>query len=137
MPRVHFIREGDMLAKAVGLFIDNFGLGPADIREMRIYLDGKRISNIAEISNSTFTKLPLSWASSESYAVKSGERLPLIYTATENVKSIGEFMDFINRRLFVIAKACSLYHDCGVFCSPDPQGNEGCIAEEKRYATIK
>jgi hypothetical protein len=135
-PSTRFWREGDARAKAVGLYIENSGLGPAIISDLRIYLDGNPITNLDDISNATATNykdVTPSWTFLPfAFTIKSGDRIAIFATPPDNVESMSEFRYLTDKRLFLVAKPCSFYQQCTIFCSTkdDPQ----CEEEEKKIS---
>jgi hypothetical protein len=138
-PDIRFHRETNSGGKEVGLYIMNDGLGPAIIRNMRTYLDGKLISDVDEIAAQTVTNYKRTtpgWHYSKfDFTIKTAETFALLFTDPENVQSMGAFSELIRRRVFVIAKACSFYDECRVFCST--VDDDQCEIEERKVASGK
>lgn len=138
MPFVQFYRAGDALGNEVGLYIDNTGLGPAVIKDMRMYLDGTRIKTYDDISSATldlFKATSPSWEHDGlfDFVIPPTNRAKLYFTTPSNVVDMTAFRDLLRRRIFVIVRACSIYSDCTFVCSTvdDPY----CAAEEHRLAS--
>jgi hypothetical protein len=133
-PSVRFHREGNAVAKEVGLYIENDGLGPASVRDARAYIDGKRLKTLEDISSHTidnYKRVTPSWNFSQyDFTVKNGDKYPIFFTTPENVNSIDEFRDLIQKRIFIIARSCSFYEECNYFRST--VDDDLCEAEEKK-----
>jgi hypothetical protein len=133
-PEVSFFRDFKPTSKEVGLYIDNTGLGPAIIRDTRVYFDGKRILNLDDIGRATpsyYTASGPAWNFSQfAFTIKSGQRYEFLFHTSRKLRSIDDFKKLIYTRLFVIGTACSFYEECGPFCST--VDDDQCEAEERK-----
>jgi hypothetical protein len=120
-PNVVFVTHSSSADPQIGIFLQNNGLGPAQITETRIYLDGKQIRHWQEISDrmSGYWKegSPTWFYSDRPYTLRSGEHLGLYYVEPKQVANWDGFNQLIWHRIFVISKICSMYKDCEYICT--------------------
>lgn len=120
-PNVIFVTQSSSADPEIGIFVENNGLGPAQIMETRIYLDGKQIHHWQDITD----RMPGYWTdgaptwffSTRPYTLRSGEHRGLYYVAPKHVANGEGFNDLIWNRIFVISKVCSMYDECEYVCS--------------------
>jgi hypothetical protein len=135
-PDVRFLLELARGADDVGLGIENNGLGPAILGEMRIYLDGRKLGTFDEIS----TIMPTIWKEKTPFwrvvrygiTIKPGNSIKIYWTKPDNIQDWDAFDALISNRLFVIARSCSMYDECEDICST--VSNDDCRAEEAKQS---
>jgi hypothetical protein len=138
-PHVGFLVEDNFEASGVGLFVENNGLGPARIERLTVYLDGhlvgvRDLDSIHAKNRIIFRNTSPQWYTSEyAFNLKSGERLGVFFSPPSNIKNVSAFQELVDKRIFVIGEACSLYDECNYFCSRG--SNDECLLEERKYGT--
>ncbi len=120
-PNVIFLIQGSSADPEVGIFVDNGGLGPAQIMETRIYLDGEQIHHWQDItkrmSDYWTAGTPTWFYSDRPYTLRTGQNRGLYYVAPKHVANWEGFNKLIWNRIFVISKVCSMYDECEYVCS--------------------
>lgn len=144
-PSIAFYLPFSPLDKIVGIFLDNRGLGPADV-DLTVFLDDKNITNWNEITNDSVflsdfkfdfesghdnSTIPSWYNLSYGFTIKSGEKISLYYIESKHLKSPYSFRDHLNSHVVVVAHWCSLYGDCGFACST--MGDEECETYAKNH----
>jgi hypothetical protein len=119
-PIVGFDREG-AIGGPVGIYVYNSGTGPAMIRDLEVYLDGRRLGGVADLEHVEQSLLRGETARwnhiRKQRTINPSERLALYYTGSDNVSDMDAFRHLIQNRISIIAKACSLYEECEYVCS--------------------
>lgn len=129
-PDVVFHRAGDLAADRVGLSIRNDGLGAAQVRDMRIYLDNRLMDNWQSLAIDTkqLYREPPSWFEIyDRYVLRSGNDRDLFHIKPAHILDRDGFLRLIHERIFIIMTVCSAYDECEVVCS-----SRGCEAEERK-----
>jgi hypothetical protein len=138
-PSVAFARDGASIGTGrVGLSVRNDGLGPAQIDQLHVYLDGVQITRWEETLRKAMFYTPsanLRWMwFPYSITLRPGESIPLYAADNTGVYDKGGFNAFIDKRLFVIVHVCSMYDECDYVCSTTEDLN--CKAEELRVVSL-
>jgi hypothetical protein len=129
--RVAFEREQAGTGE-VGLFIANYGTGPAVIRNVRVYLDGGRIRSISDleyVDAGNYRVTPHWDRFNNGPTLPSNIRRGALWTSAENIVDINKFRNLILNRIFIIAQGCSTYGDCVTFCTSTT--NDRCLSIER------
>jgi hypothetical protein len=126
-PIVGFDRDGAVGAD-VGIYVYNSGTGPAMIRDLEVYLDGKKLNAASDLENvelRLFRSATAKWVNIRGQrTIKPSERMAIYYTESANISDMNAFRNLIQNRISMIAKSCSLYEECEYVCStPDVSAN--------------
>jgi hypothetical protein len=119
-PLVSFTYELDDDQPVVGLSIANAGLGPAIVKSISAYIDGKRVEGWREAvisgkvwrENSIRTNVP-----NKDDVLKPGETIFLLARPTNDKADLDQFIDFLRTHLGASVEFCSIYDNCWTTCS--------------------
>jgi hypothetical protein len=109
--------------KEVGIYIENNGPGPAYLRELKIYVNGKRLKGTSEIWKawSGSEKLLLNPPSYHEFNVgrliRAGEKWSLLYVDRKNVRDMLAFKTSLHDDIFMVGETCDLYWKCKMLCT--------------------
>jgi hypothetical protein len=129
-PRLEFSLVANQNLPEVGIYIENNGLGPAFLADMRIYLDGRRVGGWNDLANTVEaeTNSPFKQAGLAATrdvankTIKSGETDDLLTTPGSNATD--GFSHLLTDRLFVIVDYLSVYGDPLVHCKIGRTGDD-------------
>ncbi|GEM_PF-2740287 len=140
-PEVQFWSRGAIEEKYVGLFIENRGLGPAEVH-LAVFSGTERIFDWTRISDS-FLKSGIlqtekddikyipSWTNFDPKIVlKSGESLGLYFIDPKYLKDNMKFKNQLDYDVRIIGYSCSLYRDCSFVCFG--RWDHDCATEARR-----
>ena len=143
-PSISFWMPFSPLDKMVEIYLENRGLGPAEV-DYTVFLDDTKIDNwnkityskyfindftlnykLAAASGSDRRVLVPSWRSISEFTIKSDELVPLYYIEPKYLKSIYDFRDHLESHVVVVGHWCSFYRDCGYVCGGKPLDDDAC-----------
>lgn len=110
-PRLEFTNSHAKTADEAGIYLENNGLGPAFVTDLRIYFNGNRMGHwqnaayAAAIENENlFKNIELVyWTDFTNLTIRSGARQKLLYTPGSNAAE-DDFGEMLRVRLFVIVE---------------------------------
>ena len=115
--------------------LENKGLGPAKIKDLRIYYEDKQVTDLDEIGyreGEIFKgQLPFWSQPVGSYIVRPGEVYWLYHTRADNIESWEGWRRLVKDKLFVTGVQCSIYNDCSSFCIGKDDDQRACQEIEK------
>jgi len=121
-PSVDFLTETEVEEPMVGVAVINAGPGPAVVREIAYFVDGKRVKDAFE-ATTYLGESELDGVRYLDYDVgdilAAGDQRWLLSRKTANAKAeaMNKFIDFLDRRLVVDISYCALRGECWSRCS--------------------
>jgi hypothetical protein len=107
-----------------GLYLNNFGNGPAIVKQYSLYVDGQEVlpfddatwDRVVDTNSKIFFGCPQSKTLYYNQAIPAGQSWPFLIANPSDVDG-REFRRLIRDRLVVRMKVCSLHGDCETICS--------------------
>lgn len=119
----------------IGIYVENNGQGPAYLRQLKVYVDGRLLKGTSEIAK-TWQQAKSVRTHSVKYhefntgrMIRPGDKWSLFYIDRKDVRDMNAFTSLVRDHIFIIGEACDLYWKCQMLCT---RGNpDGCENIEK------